>query len=164
MINNIVRIKDIAIKAGVSTGTVDRVIHNRGRVSKKVKEDVLKILNEMNYEPNLMARALGSYKVYNLAALIPDPLTDSFWDAPKSGIEKAEKDLKQYGIVVKKYFFNPYEVTSFIEKANEISEGSADGIILSPIFYRESLLFLKNGKIKIFLLYYLILKLLNMIL
>lgn len=148
MINNIVRIKDIAKKAGVSAGTVDRVIHNRGRVSEKVKEDVLKILNEMNYEPNLMARALGSYKVYNLAALIPDPLTDSFWEAPKSGIEKAEKDLKQYGIVVKQYIFNPYEVSSFTEKANDISEDNIDGIILSPIFYRESLFFFEKWKNK----------------
>ncbi|MEJ7677168.1 MAG: substrate-binding domain-containing protein [Segetibacter sp.] len=146
MINNTVRIKDIAKKAGVSAGTVDRVIHNRGRVSKKVKEDVLKILNEMNYEPNLMARALGSRKVYNLAALIPDPSSDSFWNAPKSGIEKAEKDLKQYGIVVKQYIFNPYDAGSFIEKANAISENNADGIILSPIFYRESLLFFEKWK------------------
>lgn len=146
MINNIVRIKDIAIKAGVSTGTVDRVIHNRGRVSKKVKEDVLKILDEMNYEPNLMARALGSHKVYNLAALIPDPFSDSFWEAPKAGIEKAEKDLKQYGIVVKQFIFNPYDAASFIEKANAISEDSFDGIILSPIFYRESLVFFEKWK------------------
>ncbi|WP_018616866.1 substrate-binding domain-containing protein [Segetibacter koreensis] len=146
MINNIVRIKDIAKKAGVSTGTVDRVIHDRGRVSKKVKEDVLKILEEMNYEPNLMARALGSHKVYLLAALIPNPLTDSFWEAPKSGIEKAEKDLKQYGIVVKQYIFNPYDVNSFIEKANEVSEDNVDGIILSPIFYRQSLLFFEKWK------------------
>lgn len=148
MINNIVRIKDIAKKAGVSAGTVDRVIHNRGRVSEKVKKDILKILEEVNYEPNLMARALSSHKAYHLAALIPDPFTDSFWEAPKSGIENAEKDLKQYGIVVKQYIFDPYDVNSFIEKANAISESRADGIILSPIFYRESLLFFEQWKNK----------------
>ena len=42
--NTVVRIKDIALKAKVSTGTVDRVIHNRGRVAEDVKERVLKIL------------------------------------------------------------------------------------------------------------------------
>lgn len=146
MLNNIVRIKDIAKKAGVSTGTVDRVIHNRGRVSKKVKEDVLKILHEMNYEPNLMARALGSHKVYIIAALIPDPVSDSFWQAPKSGIEKAEKELKQYGIVVKQYIFNPYDVNSFIEKANDVSEDNVDGILISPIFYRQSIFFFEKWK------------------
>lgn len=42
-----IRIKDIAIKAGVSTGTVDRVIHDRGRVSDEVKAKVLKIIEEL---------------------------------------------------------------------------------------------------------------------
>jgi LacI family transcriptional regulator len=146
MANNVVRIKDIALKAGVSTGTVDRVIHNRGRVSEKVKEDVLKILAEMNYEPNMFARALSSNKTYNLAALIPDPLADSFWDAPKTGIEKAEKELKQYGVVVRQYIFNPYDANSFVQQANAVSEAMFDGIILSPIFYRESLLFFEKWK------------------
>ena len=36
-----VRIKDIAHKAGVSTGTVDRVLHNRGYVSEDAKQKVL---------------------------------------------------------------------------------------------------------------------------
>ena len=40
--NTVVRIKDIALKADVSTGTVDRVIHNRGRVAEDVKNRVLK--------------------------------------------------------------------------------------------------------------------------
>src|SRR3569833_1318815 len=93
---NIVRIKDIAIKAKVSTGTVDRVLHKRGRVSEKVKTRILKIIEEMNYQPNLMARALGSNRVYQLASLIPDHNYDSYWLAPKSGIEKAEAELKQY--------------------------------------------------------------------
>ena len=58
--NKVIRIKDIALKAQVSTGTVDRVIHNRGRVAEDVKERVLKIIKDLNYEPNLMARMLGS--------------------------------------------------------------------------------------------------------
>jgi len=35
--NTKIRIKDIATLAGVSEGTVDRVLHNRGEVSEKVK-------------------------------------------------------------------------------------------------------------------------------
>ena len=58
MSNKVVRIKDIAERAGVSTGTVDRVLHDRGRVSQDVKEKVLKIIKEMDYEPMEM----GSYE------------------------------------------------------------------------------------------------------
>ncbi len=146
MKNKIVRIKDIAEKAKVSTGTVDRVLHKRGRVSKKVEEKVLKIIEEMDYEPNLMARALGSNRIYQIAALIPDHEIDSYWYAPKAGIEKAEKDLKQYGIIVQQYVFDPYDVDSFISKAGKLTNDKPDGIILSPIFYRETLPFFEKWK------------------
>ena len=43
-----VSIKDVAKRAGVSIGTVDRVIHNRGRVSEKTQKKVLKICREMD--------------------------------------------------------------------------------------------------------------------
>jgi LacI family transcriptional regulator len=146
MKNSTVRIKDIALKANVSTGTVDRVLHERGKVSEKVKEKILKIIKEMNYEPNLIARALGSSKIYKIAALIPDEEYDAYWHAPKLGILKAEKELKQYGIAVKYLQFNPYSVNSFIENARQIIEQNVDGIILSPIFHREILPFLEQWK------------------
>src|ERR1700744_3772565 len=98
--NSVIRIKDIALKANVSTGTVDRVIHNRGRVADDVKERVLKIIKEVNYEPNLMGRMLGSKKQYYFAAMLPDYGSDSYWMSAKLGIEKAEQDLKQYGVTV----------------------------------------------------------------
>ena len=47
------RIKDIAERAGVSVGTVDRVLHNRPNVSKKSLEKVQKALDEMDYRPNM---------------------------------------------------------------------------------------------------------------
>ena len=43
-----VRIKDIALKAGVSIGTVDRVLHNRGEVKAATKEKVLAIAKKLN--------------------------------------------------------------------------------------------------------------------
>jgi LacI family transcriptional regulator len=141
-----VRIKDIALKAGVSTGTVDRVLHNRGRVSSKVTKKVRQIIDEMNYEPNLMARSLASNKVYNLAVLIPDHKIDSYWEAPKLGVEKAEKELKQFGIVVQQFVFNPNLAESFKEKALELTNSQPDGIFLSPIFYKETVPFFEMWK------------------
>lgn len=57
-----IRIKDIAIKAGVSVGTVDRVIHGRSGVSESSKKKVEEILKQMNYQPNMYASALASNK------------------------------------------------------------------------------------------------------
>ena len=47
-----ITIFDVAEKAGVSKGTVDRVLHNRGEVSRKSAEKVRKAIEELNYEPN----------------------------------------------------------------------------------------------------------------
>ena len=143
---NIIRIKDIAAKAGVSTGTVDRVLHNRGRVSEKAKEKVLKIAKELNYEPNMLAQALVSKREYRIAALIPDPAVDEYWKAPLEGIEKAEKDLRQYRVVVSQHIFNPFEIESFKAAAEKVSDLNYDGILVAPTFYRESLTFLSKWK------------------
>ena len=142
--NKIIRIKDIALKAQVSTGTVDRVIHNRGRVAEEVKARVLKIIKDLNYEPNLMARMLGSKKQYHIAALFPDYGYDNFWLGPKSGIEKAEQNLKQYGVVVEQFVFNPHDAKAFQDKAEELTHKRPDGILLSPIYYKETLPFFEK--------------------
>ena len=52
-------IKKIAELAGVSIGTVDRVINNRGRVSPAVEARVRSIIQEIGYTPNLMAKSLS---------------------------------------------------------------------------------------------------------
>ncbi|HKJ41639.1 MAG TPA: LacI family DNA-binding transcriptional regulator [Sunxiuqinia sp.] len=144
--NKQVRIKDIAEKADVSTGTVDRVLHNRGRVSEKVKEKVLRIAKELNYEPNMLARALVSKRNYRLAALIPDPSLDEYWEAPQKGIEKAEKDLHQYGVNITQFIFNQNQVESFKKAAEKLTESEFDGILVAPVFYRESLTYLSRWK------------------
>jgi LacI family transcriptional regulator len=141
MTNKVVRIKDIAEKAQVSTGTVDRVIHNRGRVAQEVREKVLQIIEELNYQPNLIARTLKSNRSYQLAALIPDPHTDSYWQGPQAGIEKAVTELTQYGITVEQFIFNPYQIDSFLEKASAVTRSHPDGILLAPIFLKEVLPF-----------------------
>ena len=55
-----IRIKDIAEKAGVSPTTVSNVIHGKtGRVSGETVEKINRILEEMNYVPSISARMLA---------------------------------------------------------------------------------------------------------
>ena len=65
--SNIVTINDVAKAAGVSKGTVDRVLHNRGEVSKKSKEKVLRVIEELGYKPNLYASMLASQKKHTIS-------------------------------------------------------------------------------------------------
>jgi LacI family transcriptional regulator len=71
MAKDIIRIKDIAERAGVSVGTVDRVLHNRPNVSQKALEKVSKALEEMDYQPNMYASALAYNKSYTFYLIIP---------------------------------------------------------------------------------------------
>lgn len=62
-------IKDIARMAGVSAGTVDRVLHNRGDVSAASREKVQKVLDEIDYHPNMFAIGLAAKKRYRVLVL-----------------------------------------------------------------------------------------------
>ena len=54
------RIKDIAEMSGVSTGTVDPILHNRGKVSEEAQKKVEKVLKEIGYEGTNAFRCEGS--------------------------------------------------------------------------------------------------------
>jgi LacI family transcriptional regulator len=141
-----IRIKDIAQLAGVSVGTVDRVLHNRGRVSEDALKKVLAILEQIDYKPNLIARTLGANKSYHIAALIPDPQQDPYWASSKSGISQAEAEWLRYGVTVQPYFFNLYDKNSFKEVAEAVAKDVPDGILVAPIFYHETLPFFEQFK------------------
>ncbi|NJK96229.1 MAG: LacI family transcriptional regulator [Bacteroidales bacterium] len=69
-----IRIKDIANLAGVSPGTVDRVIHNRGQVTEENREKILNIIDELDYKPNLLARSLATKKTTCLFLFVPNTI------------------------------------------------------------------------------------------
>src|SRR5690554_4336048 len=137
-----VRIKDIAEKAGVSIGTVDRVLHNRGEVAAETRKRVLAIARELHYQPNILAQALTAKKQYHLAALLPQSSSDNvFWTLHPQGIEKAIKSLRPFYVDVRFFFFELHNEVDFAEKAKQILEYQPEGVIFAPILKKESLQF-----------------------
>ena len=59
-------ISDVAQKAGVSTATVSKVMNNKMYVSPKTREKVLKVMNELNYTPNVSAANLAKQATRNI--------------------------------------------------------------------------------------------------
>ena len=57
-----VTLQQIAEKAGVSRGTVDRALNNRGRIRPEVAEKIRKIAQEMGYRPNRAGKALALFE------------------------------------------------------------------------------------------------------
>jgi LacI family transcriptional regulator len=91
-------IKQIAGLAGVSRGTVDRVLHNRAGVEPSVRVCVQKILADVDYKPNSVALALKRLeKSITLGFIITD-LRNPFWHGIVRGFRNAEKEFKSHGV------------------------------------------------------------------
>ena len=80
-------IADIALKAGVSTTTVSRVINNIQKgVSPRTREHVLAVIYEMNYRPNLAARGIARSRSGIIGVIIPD-VSNLFYPRVLRGID-----------------------------------------------------------------------------
>ncbi len=141
--NQRIRIKDIAEKAGVSTGTVDRVLHERGNVSSEAKVKVLKVMEELGYERNIIASTLAYNRVYRIGTLLPDIKSDPYWEQPFSGIERALKTVHHYGVSLEPHFFGLFDPQSFLHAAEKVLDNPPDAILFAPVFLKESYSLLK---------------------
>jgi len=149
MVKAKIRIKDIAEQAGVSVGTVDRVLHNRGEVAEETKRKILEIAKENNYQPNLIARALTSKKQCIFASLLPTPSEeDIFWKRPLNGISDAALELEQFQVQVENFFFEHYNEKDFVKQTEAILKLQPAGVVFSPIFKKESLEFVRKLEAK----------------
>lgn len=134
-----IRIKDIAAQTGVSIGTVDRVLHNRGHVSPEVRMRVLQVMEEMGYEPNMVARSLANNKkTYRLAVILPDYQFDPYWEQPKDGVERAAEMVGHYGVRIDFHFFPLFEPKSYLQILKNAMETAPDGVLFAPLFQDES--------------------------
>lgn len=73
-----VTIKDVARKAGVSPSTVSRVISGHPRISEKTAQRVLRVMDELGYHPNIMAKSLISKTTNTLGIILPRPAEELF--------------------------------------------------------------------------------------
>ena len=132
--NTTVRIVDIARMAGVSVATVDRVIHNRGKVSEENLARINEVLREVNYRPNLIARSLASGRQYTLAVVMPRFAQGEYWADFDAGIVRAEAEARRYNISVRKFFFDQYDRASFEKLLAELRDEAFDGAVIATLF------------------------------
>ena len=144
---NRTRIKDIAQRANVSIGTVDRVIHHRGEVSKTTRDLIQSIIDELEYQPNILASTLASKKIFSFVLFIPEAISkEAYWNKPIVGVHKAFQEIQQYGVDVTIHFFKQSDSQTFIDEAELILQSKPDGVVLAPFFSRESKLFISKLK------------------
>ena len=130
-----IRIKDIAEMAGVSVGTVDRVLHGRQNVSKLALEKVEKVLEEINYIPNHYASALASNKVYNFAAILPMHEQDS-----ELGLRESASRYNDFKMSMKIFSYDPFNDDSFDVQCRQLLAYNPCAVVIGPIFNHNAMI------------------------
>lgn len=140
-----IRIKDIAEQTGVSIGTVDRVIHNRGNVAPEVRARVTEVMRKMGYEPNIVARSLANNKKpVRIAVILPDFRQDLYWNQPKEGIERAAEAVRHYGVAVEFFHFSLFEPKEYVKSIRKALDAAPNAVLFAPLFRNETDLLLNE--------------------
>lgn len=136
--NDLVTIKDVAKRAGVSVATVSAVVNKSAFVSEQLKQRVLEAVEEMDYRPNAMARGLKRRKTELLGLIVRD-ITNPFYPEMMYGAEVAARKAG-YSILICTAEDGDEHGMKYIDS---MLEHRVDGMLLaiidkldSPIFQR----------------------------
>jgi LacI family transcriptional regulator len=125
-------VRDIAKALGISTGTVDRALHNRRGVSPVTRKRVMQTAERLGYRPNLAARFLSSKKQLSIGVCLPKEIA-SFFDGVRIGIRDACRpfELTSVRVVDSSY---PRIGIGEVEAFESALEQGVDGIIVAPAY------------------------------
>lgn len=125
--------------AGVSAGTVDRVLHNRGDVSVSSREKVQKVLDDIDYHPNMFAIGLAAKKRYHIVCIIPYYIEHDYWHAVAAGIDRAAQELRPFNVEVSYLYYRHADKSSYKEACAVLREENADAVLVAPNFREETI-------------------------
>ena len=136
--NKKITIADVAKLAGVSKGTVDRVLHDRGGVSRKSMEKIRQVIDELGYEPNVYASMLAMRKEHVIACILPDSIKDDYWYLVREGFEKGGENIASMNIRTRIFLYDQYSPESFRKAGMQLLESNPSGVVLPPFFKNDT--------------------------
>jgi DNA-binding LacI/PurR family transcriptional regulator len=120
-------IQDVAKRAETSIATVSRVMNNSShKVSRKTRERVLKAVEELDYQPNVLARGLQTKVTQTIGVLIPD-ISNPYYAEIVRGIQEAA-DISGHSITLQ---HTDRSHDRIINDINLLRSKMVDGIIFS---------------------------------
>lgn len=133
-----VTIKEIAVMSGVSAGTVDRVLHARGKVSEENKAKVEAVLKKVNFKFNIHTSAVSLKRKLRITACIPTSGPGDYWSRIHSGFEMALAEFSDIYIDFQYITFNQFDKESCHRMFEALLQTRSDGVIIGPIFEEET--------------------------
>lgn len=132
-----VTIKMIAERAGVSTGTVNRALNGKDRISESTRKKILTIADEMGYQANAAAKALGTKRkpIKIGVILFPEHYFeyDDIFPAIYHGAERAAQKYRAYGMDTKIVRMTSYSTDEQLRFIDFFIEQNISALILSPV-------------------------------
>lgn len=128
-----VTLQQIAQAAGVSRGTVDRALNNRGRIRPEVAEKIKKIADEMGYQPNRAGRALAMAKQDVAIGVIVQAADTPFMKNVLQGILAAKEESERMGISVIIKKIKGVDVDKVIDTMKKMRASGCRGIAMVPV-------------------------------
>jgi DNA-binding LacI/PurR family transcriptional regulator len=120
-------LKDIAKKAKVSIKTVSRVINDEPMVSKNTRAGVKAVIEELGYQPNLIARSLKKRKSNAIGIILPDIGNPAFTEMVRGCMDSLNSS--GYYTFLGSYEDDPNKEEEFIRDFNSMF---IDGLIIIP--------------------------------
>lgn len=127
-----VTIKQISEICGVSRGTVDRVLNNRGRVKPETEQLIRNVAQQLGYTPNLAAKTLAAQKKSFLIGMVTVSEGNAFFDEVFRGIHQAQKEIEPYGAKLLIRTMKGYDTERQLALMRELGE-QVNALILHPI-------------------------------
>ena len=124
-------IKEIAALAGVSRGTVDRVLNDRGAVNPETAEKIRKIAKELDYKPNRAGLVLAAQKKRLKLGVILFSTGNPFFQDVLTGINEKAEELAGYNctVITKQISFG---VEAQLQAVKELLAEEVNGIAMTP--------------------------------
>lgn len=123
-------IKMIAERAGVSIGTVDRVLHDRPYVKAEVRERVLAVMAELDYRPNRMASALATSGTARRFTVIQPEWGPYIQDAMADGVSRFLEERRDYNLSVEVLRYPHGDTAGCLQLLDQASREHVHGVAL----------------------------------
>jgi LacI family transcriptional regulator len=121
-------IQDVARRAGVSTGTVSNALTGKRPVAASTRQRILATMEELGYQPNLLARGLVNRRSHVLSIVITE-LHDLGFYGYSSALTGIQRKADQLGYSLMLHFVNGSSHEEIFATLDQIRARRVDGII-----------------------------------
>lgn len=125
-VEHMITIQEIANLAGVSRGTVDRVINHRGKVKAEIEKNIQAIMKEHGYVQKPRQRNF-------VVGVVTQLYNASFMKEIQKGLDKAKEEYEDRGIQLHMVHSDDVDEQKQLQLLNQLEEKGVDAIAIMPV-------------------------------